>query len=230
MIAAMAMALWLGILTSVSPCPLTTNVVAVSFLGRRVDRRREVLRAGLLYTLGRTLAYVLLGVVLAAGMLTTPGVSAFLQKYMNRLLGPVLIVAGMVVLDLLRLPWKGVAFTPAAQERVAARGPWGALLIGVLFALSFCPVSAGLFFAGLLPLAAAHGSRVLLPALYGAGTALPVVVFAVLLALSAEAFVRTADRLRRLAAGMQVVTGWVLVGAGVYLSLAHIFGVRMVPW
>jgi len=229
MITAMAMALWLGILTSVSPCPLTTNIAAVSFLGRRVDKRRETLLAGLFYTLGRTLVYVLLGVILAGGMLSAPVVSSFLQKYINRLIGPVLVIAGMLLLNLLSLPLKGLSFSPEAQERMAGRGLVGALLMGVLFALSFCPISAGLFFAGLLPLAIKYGSSVLLPALYGVGTALPVVVFAVLMVLGMEVFVRAADRLQRVSAWLQIVTGWVLVAAGIYLCLTHIFGLQILP-
>ncbi|MGW8258007.1 MAG: hypothetical protein ACWGMZ_11015, partial [Thermoguttaceae bacterium] len=45
-------ALWLGILTSISPCPLATNIAAISYIGRRVDSSKQVFLTGLVYTLG----------------------------------------------------------------------------------------------------------------------------------------------------------------------------------
>ena len=98
----LASAFWLGILTSISPCPLATNIAAISFIGRRVDRPRLVFWAGMLYTSGRALAYLALGMLLVAGLLSAPLVSHFLQKYMIKLLGPILIVVGMFLLELIR--------------------------------------------------------------------------------------------------------------------------------
>ena len=149
---AIGSAFWLGLFTAISPCPLATNIAAISFIGRQVGNRRNVLASGLLYTLGRTLTYVALGAVLAGGLLAVAEVSRFLQKYMNEILGPVMILLGMVLLG-----WIGSGLSmnlagPRVQERAAKGGVLWAGLLGILFALSFCPVSAGLFFAGLIPL------------------------------------------------------------------------------
>ena len=103
-ILAIAGAFWLGILTAISPCPMATNIAAISFVGRRVDSPRKVLAAGLLYTVGRTLAYLALGVLLVSSLLSAAGISQFLQKYMNLLLGPVLIIVGMILLGMIALP------------------------------------------------------------------------------------------------------------------------------
>lgn len=170
-------AFWLGLLTAISPCPLATNIAAISFIGRQVGNRRAVLGSGLLYTLGRAATYVALGAILAGGLLAVSEASRFLQKYMNEILGPVMILLGLVLLGWigsglsLNLAGRGI------QERASKGGLVWAGLLGILFALSFCPVSAGLFFAGLLPLALQNGSRFLVPAVYGLGTALPVVFF-----------------------------------------------------
>ena len=60
---AIGSAFWFGILTSISPCPLATNIAAISFAGRKVGSVPQGLGAGLLYTLGRTLTYTILGIL-----------------------------------------------------------------------------------------------------------------------------------------------------------------------
>jgi cytochrome c-type biogenesis protein len=223
---ALGSALWLGILTAISPCPLATNIAAISFIGRQSSHRNAVLLSGLCYTLGRTLAYVLLGSVIMAGLLATSQVSLFLQKYMNEILGPVLILLGMVLLG-----WIGTGVSlnlagEGIQKRAEKGGLVWSLLLGMLFALSFCPVSAGLFFAGLIPLAVQQGSRFVLPVLYGAGTALPVLVFAFLLAFTAASVGKAFDKLTAVERWVRRLAGGLFVLAGVYYCMTHIYGIH----
>jgi len=218
-------AIWLGILTSISPCPLATNITAISFVGQRVGRPVRVLCAGLLYTAGRALTYAVLGALLVSSLLSAPSVSLTLQRIMNQLLGPILVLVGMVLLGLLRVNLRGGGVSERMQRRVERWGIWGALLLGILFALAFCPLSATLFFGSLIPLAINNGSKVLMPSLYGAGTALPVIVFALLLAISAHSLGKAFDRLRQFEQWARRVTGVVFIGVGIYLSLIHIYGV-----
>jgi cytochrome c biogenesis protein CcdA len=218
-------ALWLGILTSISPCPMATNVAAISFVGRRVGNPRRVLLAGLFYALGRSLAYLALGVLLVGSLLSVPHVSYTLQKYMNKTLGPVLIVVGMLLLDLLQVNLPGFGVGEGVQRRVEAWGVWGASALGFVFALSFCPVSAALFFGSLLPLAIKTGSSVFLPSLYGVGTALPVFIFAVFIALGTRTVGKALDKLALTERWARRGTGVVFVGVGIYYCLKYIFGV-----
>jgi len=218
-------ALWLGILTSISPCPLATNIVAISFIAKRVGHARQVFLAGLLYTAGRALTYLALGVVVIASVLAIPEVSNFLQRYMNRALGPILIIVGMVLLDLLRLRTPGRGVSARMQRFVEHAGVWGAGPLGVVFALSFCPVSAGLFFGSLIPLSVRHGSRVLLPSLYGVGTALPVLFFAILIAVSTQSVARAFNKLAVVERWARRITGALFILAGVYYCLKYIFEV-----
>lgn len=220
---AAASALWLGILTSISPCPLATNIAAISFVGRRVESPRQVVASGALYTLGRTVTYVVLGSALVFSLLSAPHLSMFLQKYMNKLLGPVLIVVGMFLLDLLQVSWGGSGFGARLESRAGKMGMWGAFLLGVGFALSFCPVSAALFFGSLLPLAVRNDSAVMLPTVYGIGTALPVVVFALVVAFGAHSLGKVYDNVTRIARWARRITGVVFVGVGIYLTLVYIF-------
>jgi len=217
-LAASATALWMGLLTSVSPCPLATNIAAISYLGREVGSRRRTLVGGLLYTLGRALAYTALAVILVGGLLSVPDVALFLQAHMNRVLGPLLVAVGLVLLEWVRLPSFGSRLYDRTADRLVKAGLVGALPLGAVLALAFCPVSAGLFFGGLIPLALDHRSSIWLPALYGFGTGLPVVVFSVLvsagLAWAGTAF----HRLRAVERWARRVTAVVVIVVGAYYT------------
>jgi len=228
---ATASAFWLGVLTSISPCPMATNIAAISFIGKRVGRPLLVILSGLFYTLGRTVAYVAVAVMAVGGLLAVPAVSQFLQTYMNRLLGPVLIVVGVVLLELVPLRFSTSVGGERAQKLAEKGGILGAGLLGVLFALSFCPISAGLFFASLVPLALKHESRLLLPTAFGIGTALPVVVFAVAIALSARSVGKMYGALQKVEWWARRITGVLFILVGVYYCLLYIFGITALqPW
>jgi len=216
-------ALWFGVLTSISPCPLATNITAISFVGRRTGSARGVLLSGLLYTLGRALVYTAIGVLLVTSLLSAPTVSLTLQTWMNKILGPILILVGMVMLGLLRFNLRGRGMSDGLQQRVERWGLFGALALGCLFALSFCPVSATLFFGSLLPLAVKHQSGVLLPFVYGIGTALPVVIFAFILAFGARWLGKAFERVTQVEKVMRIVTGLVFIGVGTYMSLVYVY-------
>jgi hypothetical protein len=219
-----ALALWLGILTSISPCPLAGNVAAVSFLGQGLSRRGVALR-GAAYTGGRAAAYVLVAAILVAGLLSSVALSRFLREDMNRFLGPLLVVTGMFLLELLSLPSGGAGLGGLVQRVASKGGTAGSFAMGFLLALSFCPVSAALFFGSLLPLSLAHRSPVAFPLVFGVGTALPVLLFAVVVALSAGSVGRIYDGLRRVEAVGRRVTGGVFVLVGIWYSLRYVYGV-----
>lgn len=218
-------ALWFGVLTSISPCPLATNIAAISFIARRVSSPRLVVLSGLLYTVGRMLVYVALGALLVYSVLSLPHVSGFLQKYMNKVLGPVLIVTGMILLGLLGEAWSGPDAHSGIRHRAERMGVWGAGLLGAVFAISFCPVSAALFFGSLVPLAIRESSVVLVPAVYGIGTALPVVIFAFIVAFSAHSLGMIFNRITVIEIWARRITGSVFIVVGIYLSLAYIFNI-----
>jgi len=222
---AAASALWFGILTSVSPCPLATNITAISFVGRKTGSTAGILATGLLYTLGRASVYVVIASLLVSSLLSAPGVSLVLQTWMNKLLGPILILAGMIMLGWIRIRFKGRGASEGIQHRAERWGALGGLALGILFALSFCPVSATLFFGSLLPLSLKHGSGFLLPLLYGVGTAVPVVAFAVILAFGARWLGKAFERITQIERWMRLGTGLVFVGVGIYMSLSHVYHV-----
>ncbi len=218
-------ALWLGVLTSISPCPLATNVAAIAYIGKRVSHPRLVFVTGVLYTVGRTLSYLLVGTLLVTSLLSAPILSEFLQNSMNQLLGPILIVVGMFLLELISFRFTGGGFGEKTQKRAESMGIWGAAFLGFLFALSFCPVSAALFFGSLVPLSVQYQSYFLIPFLYGVGTALPVLVFAVAIATGVGTIGRVFDRMTQIEVWGSRITGTVFIMVGIYLCLVHIFEV-----
>jgi len=218
-----ATALWLGILTSISPCPLATNIAAVSYIGKRVGNIRAVILSGILYSFGRMLTYLLIGVIVVAGLLSIPQLSMFLQQYMNKILGPILILAGMFLLELMSFNFSGTGISQKIQKHAAKSGIWGAGLMGITFALSFCPVSAALFFGSLIPLSLRHESSIVLPSLYGIGTGLPVFFFAVLIALGARSVGTVFKKLTFFELWTRRITGIIFIGVGIYFSLKYIF-------
>jgi len=222
---AVGTALWLGILTSISPCPLSTNIVAVSYVGQRVGSGRAVLMSGALYTTGRSLVYLALGATSVWSLMSLVSVSSFLQGTFSRLLGPLLIALGLLLLGVFEFAVPSVAVGDGLRTRVDRAGVWGAGVLGLVFALAFCPVSAGLFFGGLVPLAVERRSPLLLPLVYGIGTALPVAVFAVLLAAGVGWLGKALDRVQAFEIWARRVTAVVFIGVGVYESLRRLVGV-----
>jgi cytochrome c-type biogenesis protein len=224
---AIGSALWLGILTSISPCPLTTNIAAISYVSRRVEKTGWVLWAGLLYTIGRSLAYLAVGILVTKGLLSIPGVSNFLQKYINLFIGPIMLVVGILLLDIIKFNFSGGGMGKTLQPlqaRIDKMGIWGAGVLGLVFALAFCPTSAGLFFGGLIPLAVKSNSAFLLPVLYGVGTALPVIGFSLLLAFGAHLVGAAFNKLTMIEIWVRRITAVVMILVGIALILKHNFG------
>ena len=224
MLLAMFSALWLGILTSISPCPLATNIAAVSYIGKNVTCPYKAVFSGFLYTFGRILSYVLVGVLIVAGLLSVPAIANFLQQYMGVILGPILIIVGIILLGILKLSFSAGVTGGNIQEKASKFGMLGAMLLGILFALSFCPVSAALFFGSLISLSLEHNSRVTLPLLYGIGTGLPVIIFAFIIAFSMNSVGKAYNSLVKFEFWMRKITGTVFILAGIFYVATHIFG------
>ncbi len=224
---AIGSAIWLGILTSISPCPLASNIAAITYIGKRVDNPRMVLLSGLMYTLGRMLTYIALGVLVVYSVLSIPEVAVFLQQNMNKFLGPILFIVGFMLLDIIKLRFPGFGVSQKLSGKFEKFGIWGSGGLGMLFALSFCPISAALFFGSLIPLAIEHQSAIIMPTVYGIGTALPVVVFAVLIALGAK-FIGTAfNKISSFEKHARKITAIAFILVGIYYSLIYLFGFNL---
>lgn len=216
---------WLGILASISPCPLATNIAATTFIGRQINTRFGTLLAGMAYTSGRALAYILVCTLIVAGVCSIPGISMFLQENMNKLLGPLLILVGLFIMGIvpLRLPTMGCGDSSVIR-RLSNSGAVGAVFLGFVFALSFCPVSAALFFGSVLPLSVKFESSIWLPLWYGVGTALPVIGFALLLAFSARFAARFIHGLTFIERYLRCLTAVAFMALGIDFTATYLIG------
>ncbi len=215
-------ALWLGILASVSPCPLAANMAAFSFIQKDVTTSGRIIMSGILYSAGRMAAFAAAGLLIISGILAIPEASIFMQRHMNRIIGPILLIVGVFVLDLLEINPAKDRSRDLAMMRIF-RGSRGAFLMGILFAMAMCPVSAALFFGGLVPIAAETGSKILLPAIFGLGSALPVALLSFVFSLGARAVSKSLGAVYTIQKGVQIFSGVILLLVGVYLSLTSTF-------
>lgn len=222
---ALGAALWLGILTSISPCPLATNIAAISFLSRHIEKPWRTFVFGLLYTVGRILSYVVVGLLVMVSLVSIPSLSLGLQTWMNRLIGPLLVIVGLYLLNVLRLNIPGLGFGPGRRaERLANRGGYlSAALLGSAFALSFCPVSAALFFGSLVPLALANQPGTAMFSVYAVGTAVPVLGFATLLAFASHWVTKALAVTASVERWAKAITGILFLVIGVYYIWTYTF-------
>ena len=209
----------LGLLTAISPCPLATNIAAIGYIGKDIENRRRVFLNGILYTIGRVMAYTVLGVVLiliihrGASMF---GIQKFLATWGEILLGPTLIIIGLLMLFSHQLYLPQFGFSDSNAEGLKRHGGWGACLLGVLFAMAFCPTSGMFYFGMLIPMSATATMGYLLPAVFAVATALPVLVVAWLLAFSMQ-------EVGRFYGWMRVVERWTTTIVGLLVILIGLY-------
>ena len=210
----------LGLLTAISPCPLATNITAIGFISKDIGNRNKIFLGGLLYTLGRVVAYTVLGIILIS--ILKEGSSMFslqkgISKYGEILLAPVLIFVGVFMLfgDRLNLPKFGFSGTGKAEK---LKGNLGSLLLGVLFALAFCPTSGLFYFGMLIPMSAAEPGGYLLPIVYAVATGLPVILVAWILAYSVAGIGKFYNRIQVFQKWFNRVVAVLFIAVGIYYA------------
>lgn len=215
----------LGLLTAISPCPLATNIAAIGYISKDIENRGRILRNGILYTFGRIIAYTTLGIVLIS--ILKEGASVFgIQKAVGKwgelLIGPLLLLIGLFMLfgHKLSLPQFGFS---SSGEGFARKGGWGALLLGVLFAMAFCPTSGVLYFGMLIPMSVTASAGWLLPVLFAIATSLPVLAVAWILAFSVEKVGEFYGKLRTIQKWLNIIVGAIFIAAGIYYCIMMYF-------
>lgn len=176
----------IGIMTSISPCPLATNITAIAFISKDIKSSKQTLLNGLFYTLGRGISYTLLATLIYFG-LSSFSISSIFQGWEDKALGPVLILIGLIMADVIKInPKTNNSKIEKIKLWLAQKGYIGSLLLGMLFALAFCPYSGVLFFGVLIPMVLKSSESLLLPPLFALGTGIPVIIFSFILAFSAN--------------------------------------------
>ena len=215
----------LGLITAISPCPLATNIAAIGYISKDIESQKRIFVKGLLYTLGRIIAYTVLGIVLLAilkGGSSLFGIQKFIGKYGEMLIGPILLLFGLYLLFGNRLNLPSFGFK-GNGEGLAKKGGWGALLLGLLFALAFCPSSAIFYFGMLIPLAASTTAGWLLTVVFAIATALPVIVVAWILAFSTNSIGRFYNKMNTIQKWFNWIVGGLFVAIGLYYCIIVFF-------
>ena len=216
-------ALFLGLITAISPCPLATNIAAVAYISQKVTDRKYAVTSGTLYTLGRVFSYSILGMLIILVGLEIPGVALFLQSAGERVLGPLLILVGLLMMFIDKLSLgRGGGRLAALGGKVANWGMLGSFLLGVIFALAFCPYSAVLYFGVLMPLAMKSTGGIALPAVFAIGTGLPVLIFGTLLSLGVSSVSTWLNAISRVERIIRIIVAVVFIGVGVYYIILWI--------
>jgi len=218
-------AFFIGLMTAISPCPMATNITAIAYVSRRIGNSEHTLLVGLLYTAGRAFAYAALASLIVYVGLNTQQIALLLQSYGEKILGPLLFLIGLVMLEVVTLGFLkgGGTKINGVREKLADRGYAGAFLLGMIFALSFCPFSAVLYFGMLIPLALKTNDGLIVPSVFGIATGLPVILSSMLLVKSVSMLGRVMHKVQLFERIMRKFVGAVFVLVGLYYTFVALF-------
>jgi len=212
-------AFFIGLMTALSPCPLATNITAIAYISKKIDNGKKTLLTGLVYTFGRMFTYVLLASLIVYVGLNVQTISLFLQKYGEKILGPLLIFIGLIMLNIIKLPsLKSGNRINKIKEKLSEKGYFGTFLLGVLFALAFCPFSAVLFFGVLIPLALSFSDGILIPSIFALATGLPVIIFAFILTFSVSKIGKVMNKVQTFEKYMGFAIAIIFLLVGLYYT------------
>lgn len=217
-------AFFIGLMTAISPCPLATNITAIAYASKRIDNSKHTIIVGFLYTLGRMLTYVLIASAIVWFGLNTQSIALTLQKYGDKILGPLLLIVGIIMLDIIKINFlKTSDKLNKLKEKLASKGFLGSFLLGVIFALAFCPFSAVLFFGMLIPIALKAGDGLIIPSVFAFATGLPVIIFSFILVYSVSKLGKIMNKIgtfekwtRKIVAGVFILAGLYYIGLMVF--------------
>lgn len=206
----------LGLMTAISPCPLATNITATAFISKNISSKKKVFLSGILYSLGRAFTYTTIGLILFFGA-SKFHIARFFNQNGEKYLGPLLIVIGLMMLNVIRLNFFGKSsFTEKLSEKFKDKGLLGSFLIGAVFALAFCPYSGALYFGMLIPITISSIDGLYLPIIFAFGTGLPVLLFTYLLAFAAGSIGAFYNKITKIEKVMRTVAGVVFILTGLY--------------
>ena len=212
-------ALVLGLMTAISPCPLATNITATAYIAKNISSKRLVFLSGIIYSLGRATSYTVIGIILFLGA-NQFKISRFFNQNGEKYLGPLLIIIGLVMLNIIKLKFLGKSgFTEKLTSKFEGKGLLGSFFIGVIFALAFCPYSGALYFGMLIPLTISSVDGLYLPIIFAFGTGLPVIMFTYLLAFAAGSVGVFYNKIASIEKVIRYVAGVIFILTGIYYVL-----------
>lgn len=205
----------LGLMTAISPCPLATNITAIGFISKDLEDNKRVFLNGLVYTLGRAITYTTIGLLFYLGA-DQFKISGFVQKWGEKILGPLLIIIGLFILDLIKLKLPSLGKLTEKMHQHQYNGFLDVLLLGLVFALAFCPYSAVLYFGMLIPMTISSVTGLYLPIIFAIATGLPVILVAWLIAFSISNLGNFYNRIKVFELWFRRTVSILFMGVGIY--------------
>jgi cytochrome c biogenesis protein CcdA len=214
----------IGLLMTFSPCPLATNITAIAFISRKIGDSKHTLLVGTLYALGRMASYIGLTAMIVYAGLNIQAISLFLQEYGEKLIGPFLVVMGILMLEIVDIPvMGGRGWLQKIELYLGEKGYLGAFLLGVIFALALCPFAAVLFFGMLIPIALKTGDAIIVPAVFAIATALPVIIISLVLT-------QGVNRVSGMMASVQKMEKWIKWAVAAVFIIVGMYYIVIVYW
>jgi len=210
-------AFFVGLMNAISPCPMAANITAIAYISNKIDDNKHTLTVGLLYTFGRMFTYVILASLIVWFGLNTQITSLTLQKHGDKIMGPFLIILGLIMLDVIKFSFlkKSKAFNKF-KEKLASKGYWGSFMLGAVLAVAFCPFSAVLFFGMLIPIAINAGDGIIIPSVFAIATGLPVILFSFILAYSINKLGKAMNYVKKIEQIVRKSTAIIIIAVGLY--------------
>ncbi len=212
----------LGLMTAISPCPLATNITAIGYISKDIQSQKRVFYNGLIYTLGRSISYTAIGLIFFFGA-SQFQFSSFFQVWGEKIIGPMLIVIGLFMLGIINLKIPGIASLTEKMENNSKGGFGGVLLLGIVFALAFCPYSGVLYFGMLIPMTISSASGLYLPVVFAFATGVPVIIFAWLIAFSVGSIGKLYNKMKTFEKWFRRVIAILFIGVGIYYIIIVFF-------
>lgn len=207
----------LGLLTALNPCQLAISVSALAY----EYRSGKGIMEGLLYALGRTITYIILGWVLMCligGGKNIKGFELLVTKG-ETVLPYILIALGIFMLSRAFHHHHHSESCHNSGTIIRRNGPLGAIILGMTLALAFCPESAVFYFGLMIPLAMNSSISILIPIAFAIAASVPVVVIAYLMNKAYDKTQKISSSLETFQTIINAVTGILfLVIAALLLS------------
>jgi cytochrome c biogenesis protein CcdA len=214
---ALLAAFFIGLMVAISPCPLATNITAIAYISKKITNSKNILITSFVYTLGRMVTYVSLASLIVYIGVNVQAISLFLQNYAEKILGPLLVFVGMVMLNFIRLPsFKGSSKLDKIKEKMTEKGYLGSFLLGIIFALAFCPISGVLFFGMLIPLSLNFSDGMIIPSVFAFATGLPVIALSFVLTYSFSKLGKIMNKIQIFEKWMRYVVAIIFIIVGSY--------------
>lgn len=208
-------ALILGLMTAISPCPLATNITAVGFISRDIENKHRVFINGILYTLGRAITYTAIPLIIFFGV-DQLKFSGFFQRYGEKIIGPLLIIIGLFMLDFIKINFPAMGRLSTRMQNKESWNSLDAILLGIVFALAFCPYSGVLYFGMLVPMTVSSASGLYLPVIFALATGIPVIIFAWLLAYTVSGIGSVYNKVKTFEKWFRRVIAILFIVVGIY--------------